>query len=941
MRRAYVLSFVIFLSQIVWSQIYQPVEKYTHADGLSHSWITCLHQDKLGFLWVGTSNGLNRFDGKSFTQFYANFNDSTALASHYIQKIAEDQQGNLWCATDYGISKLSIKDNNFFTFYPYADSAHKTLSLQIKDIAVDKERNQMFILTGESFLHMDLASGAIKKINTSPFLFNDGGNPVDKLVYHADDDALYIYSEETVIRYSITTNTLESLAGETLTKFAKEGGVKGIFCGIGGECWLYTRNHLWQLINFQNVREIKIPALNSKQIEIISVYQRYPEELYLVTNSSILSYNLQSLHSDELLKYDLQLFGDYTVSGFYYMDPNIFWFGTNQGLLKINYHRQLFTTYNLTDYKKIKQEPAAIAYDSNGFLWIASDKGEISVIDTKIKPGQKALKAYSDLKSRVYAMKTDYYGNILAGTNNGLIEFKIIGSKIKQIRRSSEIKVESFSCNNPDTIWFISGRKIYNIRSGNQPDSSYIDLNDIMESHAIDLQHAGNSLFILEKYQAIRYNLSNSSKDILTLAQIDLKVLPENICFQSIDTKELIIGTSYGSFIFYLYDFKVLPNYINAEQMIYPVHSMIQDKKQKIWISTSTGLFSFDRITRDIRLFDLADGVSSQQYTNRLAAIGPNGELCFSGTHSFIQFNPDSILCDTRGSNIIFTQAVLMGRHGQRSENLFGIDTLVVDTKFNQLLFQYTALDFWDPSRIKYKYSLERSGVEEEWVDLSTKRSFYLSGLLPGDYTLRIKATNHDMVWDKSATTLFIKVIAPIWRSRIAILCYGALLVALFYLSILFTTRQLRNINKQYREREIIAKEVELQKEELTQKNKNITDSINYAKRIQMALMPSTKLFKKFFSDSFILHIPKDIVSGDFYWVNEVDGRVYFAAVDCTGHGVPGAFMSIIGFELFRRITEIEKKKQPAEILNSLKRYGKMSMVNYITRRGKPKNFKP
>ncbi|MBA7546200.1 hypothetical protein ES705_38583 [subsurface metagenome] len=84
--------------------------------------------------------------------------------------------------------------------------------------------------------------------------------------------------------------------------------------------------------------------------------------------------------------------------------------------------------------------------------------------------------------------------------------------------------------------------------------------------------------------------------------------------------------------------------------------------------------------------------------------------------------------------------------------------------------------------------------------------------------------------------------------------------------------------------------------------------------------MPSQKLFKKLFSDSFILHIPKDIVSGDFYWVNEVEGRIYIAAVDCTGHGVPGAFMSVIGFELFRRITETEKKKQPAEILNSLNR---------------------
>jgi serine phosphatase RsbU (regulator of sigma subunit) len=149
---------------------------------------------------------------------------------------------------------------------------------------------------------------------------------------------------------------------------------------------------------------------------------------------------------------------------------------------------------------------------------------------------------------------------------------------------------------------------------------------------------------------------------------------------------------------------------------------------------------------------------------------------------------------------------------------------------------------------------------------------------------------------------------------------YSIILIILFYFAVYFKTRQLRKINREYKEREHIGKKIELQKEELSVKNKNITDSINYAKRIQMALMPSQKLFSKLFPDSFILHIPKDIVSGDFYWINEVGGRIYFASVDCTGHGVPGAFMSVIGFELFRRITETEKKKQPAEILNSLNR---------------------
>jgi serine phosphatase RsbU (regulator of sigma subunit) len=116
----------------------------------------------------------------------------------------------------------------------------------------------------------------------------------------------------------------------------------------------------------------------------------------------------------------------------------------------------------------------------------------------------------------------------------------------------------------------------------------------------------------------------------------------------------------------------------------------------------------------------------------------------------------------------------------------------------------------------------------------------------------------------------------------------------------------------------MFARQIILQKEELTLKNKSITDSINYAKRIQTAMLPPYRLFRSIFPSSFVLYMPKDIVSGDFYWINKLNDKIFVAAVDCTGHGVPGAFMSIIGFELFRKITNIEGLSRPSDILNRL-----------------------
>ncbi len=917
MRISILVGIILFSFQVARPQVYQPVEKYSESDGLSHSWITCLHQDRNGFLWIGTLNGLNRFDGRTFTQYGANFLDSTSLANHAIQKITEDRNGNLWIASSLGISKLSIATNNLVTYYPYSDSALKTLSIKIIDIAIDEERNNMFILTDRALLHMDLFSCQFAAVKEADSLFKINRS-YSKLLYNVNDDALIMYSGNSIVSYSITTGMLNEIDISTFKLGINNDEIKGIFCGIGGECWVFTKKRLWQMENSARMKEIPLPDMHSNSYNILEVFQKNPEELGLITTGSVIFYYLQSLSAKEQFQFNLQISSADKVTSCYYMDQGIYWFGTSEGLIKINYHGYPFSIRAYEEYEKIRQQPVFLTYDSLGMLWTASPLGEITVLDPSITIAPKAVKAILNLNVRTTALKKGPTGNILLGTDNGLFELQRSGNKIKKEKIIFDKSVASFCCDFSDTIWVISDKHLYTIIPGIGYNNSYIDLTQMLDSDVIDMKNSGGSLYLLEKYKTIRFSLRNATGSILSLNQLNLKVLPENTCFLPVDPKELIVGTTHGAFIFYLYDFRVLPNLIDADKLIYPIYAMIQDNHQKIWMSTNNGLFSYDRTTNETLRHDLSDGLPWQQYSDRLVAINRTGEICFGGKLSLVFFNPESMFQRHDDFHILLTKAILMGRKGQRLENLLGVDTLVVNTEFTQLLFHFTALDFWAPEKNKFKYSLQRAGSSEEWVDLKAKNSFYLSGLKPGEYMLRIKGTNHNMVWSENTADLYIKISSPVWRSRVAYTVYAAIILALFYLIILFTTRQLRSINRQYKERELIAKKVELQKEELTQKNKNITDSINYAKRIQMALMPSAKLFKKYFSDSFILHIPKDIVSGDFYWINEVDGRIYFAAVDCTGHGVPGAFMSIIGFELFRRITEIEKKKRPAEILNSL-----------------------
>jgi serine phosphatase RsbU (regulator of sigma subunit) len=144
---------------------------------------------------------------------------------------------------------------------------------------------------------------------------------------------------------------------------------------------------------------------------------------------------------------------------------------------------------------------------------------------------------------------------------------------------------------------------------------------------------------------------------------------------------------------------------------------------------------------------------------------------------------------------------------------------------------------------------------------------------------------------------------------------YSALLIAFVYLFVLSQTRRLIKTRRLLKEKEAALDQVEKQKFELETRDKNITDSLIYAQRIQEAILPSEDYFRRYFRDSFIFFRPKDIVSGDFYWIGEKGDKIFVVGADCTGHGVPGALMSMIGLEIIEKTIVEDNIEKPSAIL--------------------------
>jgi ligand-binding sensor domain-containing protein/serine phosphatase RsbU (regulator of sigma subunit) len=240
----------------------------------------------------------------------------------------------------------------------------------------------------------------------------------------------------------------------------------------------------------------------------------------------------------------------------------------------------------------------------------------------------------------------------------------------------------------------------------------------------------------------------------------------------------------------------------------------------------------------------------------------------------------------------------------------------------NHITFDFIGVCQTIPDKVKYQFMLE--GADSTWLPEGKELSATYSNLAPGKYTFKLKASNNDGVWNAEPIKFSFEIVPPFWKRMWFMILIGLMGISLIYMIINIRERSLIHSQK-ILEEQVASRTYELQQEkeklqsaysEIGDKNKDITNSIIYAKRIQEAILPPDLLIKQLLPESFVLYTPKDIVSGDFYWVEKHGEEVLIAAVDCTGHGVPGAFMSIVGHNILTQTVNGLGVAKPSTILN-------------------------
>jgi serine phosphatase RsbU (regulator of sigma subunit)/ligand-binding sensor domain-containing protein len=413
-----------------------------------------------------------------------------------------------------------------------------------------------------------------------------------------------------------------------------------------------------------------------------------------------------------------------------------------------------------------------------------------------------------------------------------------------------------------------------------------------------------------------KLTIQSSQKEKIKFEKFENNELPRGFVYTFNYKSKVLFGTANGVYEYDNTKKKFFRSSLNPPfKEKFAVHRMAEDGKGNLWLS----IFYEKNAEYDVSYFDgkkwifqpfqksSNDIIQCFGFDKNFAYFGSaSGLFCYDYSH-FINYetpfktNIDEFIAAGERKPIIFSK-----------EN-----TPVLSYSQNDLTFQFFANSYTEESATTYSYFLE--GFSKKYSNWTSDNHAFFTNLHEGDYVLKVKSKN--IFGNISPEEKFeFTILAPWYRTWWAYVLYIVILIALVYVVVLYSTRKLKEIIKERTNEVTIQKEeIEKQKVVLEVKNRDILDSIKYAKRIQETIIPSEETLQKAItSDMFAFFKPKDIVSGDFYWMREVGEVVLVGVVDCTGHGVPGALVSIVGNNGLNRAVNEFGLRKPSEILDKL-----------------------
>jgi ligand-binding sensor domain-containing protein len=841
-------------------------------NGLSQSNVTCILQDARGFLWFGTQDGLNRYDGYQFTVFRNDPADSTSLPNNYIKAIKEDREGTIWVGTwGGGLCRFDPFTGRFTPF-----NAGKPVSGQIPDsfinaVEIDKQDNVWVGTENRGAFFIRTRDGMVTSFTATGNNAGIGDNDVTCILV---DHSHYVWMGT---RHG-GLSRFDPLSS-SLTTFQH---IDADSSSLGGEhvCALFedSRKHLWVgtaargLDEFEPTRQVFLHFRHEKNTEslannaVFSLGEDADHQLWVGLENGGLDVvdpvqkTFNHLVQDDIDNYSLSNNSIYSI--FRDKDENM-WVGTfNAGINLYNRDMGQFLLYRHTTNPASLISNSVLDVTGNAdHILLGTDGGGLDVCDVHsglfrhIRNDGKANAPGTIGNNFVLSLLEDEKGNIWVGTlGGGLTLLDPNFRPLKQFRHekgsTSTLAGDNITALAEDAgkdIWvavFGAGLDRYDkarqqfehfphdARNANSPASNRIQ--KIMgDSYGylwigtfdkgVDVWDPGTHTFRHFVHDTTQNSVSNNSiNDVLEDHQGNIWIA-SNYGLNQWDRKT-------GKFRAYLAKDGLGGNI---------VHSILEDGKGNLWMSTDKGITSFDPATGKTRNFSVAYGIQTGEFHAHAAWKAPNGMLYFGGTSGFNAFQPDSVNEHPFDPPLVLTHFSLFNKEvlpdgtesrgsayvqessGQRRKITLPYDHSVLTFDFASL--NYTTTD-------KKRYAYRMIGFEKNWNETITRHSVTYTNLDPGDYVLEVKGLNNSGAWSDKLLRVTLSIRPPWWKTlwfRI-----GAMLASIAILYLAFTVR----VRMMHTQRRVLEKEVEVRTRLLalsTQKERQA----NEAKSIFLAMM--------------------------------------------------------------------------------------------------------
>ena len=899
---------------------------YGTADGISVGKVRKVFQDSKGFIWLATEDGLNRFDGYEFEIFRNQIDDPNSISNNKIFDILEDNNQRLWIATSYGLNSYNIVTGEFATYL------NNDKEIQLKD-------NEILSLyfCSDSLLYLGTGKGGLHYMNTNTLKISPiklPGNPKyirgincfdDKVFIGTHDDGLFTYNLKTKKGKAELVNNQSEKIISHINAFLKIDNNK---------FWIATENglHEWDknLKELLNITPKKLFTGKEEAIRIRDILKDKDGIIWVATNQGLLKYIDNQWHLYQAISNDeFSLQSNWLVDIFEDSSGSI-WIANKENGVNVLYNKtQKFRHYGAKSNQNSLSSNIVLSfdkYDTNEILiGTISEGGGLDNFNPITEQFYNYNKHHPEISDRITAIKTAAYNSIWLGTwGNGLQHFNPETGAVKSYQKYNipESTITCLFLENPYSLWFGSFKRLNHLQI-NTNKYTYFDSIDGLKSHTIFYIYSNNSaslylgtrgggLAILDlktmKAKSYMHEKSNSQ----SISHDVVKFIYED------KNGYLWLATGGGLSRFDIKT-KTFKNYNTKDGL--PNNNLwtITADGNNLWTSTNSGIARIELDSasnvKSIKSFQKNEGLLSLEFSQGAYYHDKASNLIyFGGTEGFYVFNPNNIKPRTFNPPTVITSIKVMDQELESDTTPSSKTVLNIPYNKNFVAFEFVGLDYAHNGNIFYRYKME--GQSDNWSIPSTRTFASFPDLKDGEYTFRVQSTNAEKIWGDpkiNEVSIRITVTPPWWRTNLAYILY---IIIPILITILYIRRRTEKLKK---EKQVLENLVAERTAELRKKNMDITSSIQYAQRIQQAIIfPSINDFSDEFRNVFILFKPKDIVSGDFFWYIKKGKRRIFAAADCTGHGVPGAFMSIIGNNLLNQIVSEKNITDPAEILTFL-----------------------